>query len=81
MQDLDRNGAIHLQMPCTIDRAHAARAKAFLDAILLVERPAYKGVLDFDHLLFNAETDHGQIGRVLERFVWASATKTVNREN
>ena len=54
-------------MTCTIDRSHAARTKAFFDTILLVERAAYERVLYFDHLLFNAETDHGPIGRVNER--------------
>jgi hypothetical protein len=38
MQNLDRNGTIHREMPRPIHRAHPALAKTFLDAVLFVER-------------------------------------------
>jgi hypothetical protein len=49
MQNLDRDGTIHLKMSRTIHSPHSARTEAFFYRVLLVERSTYERVLRFEH--------------------------------
>jgi hypothetical protein len=60
VQDLDRDGPVHLKMPRTIHRSHPARTEAFFYGVLVVERSTYERVLCFEH--GHCETDLAQSG-------------------
>jgi hypothetical protein len=44
MQDLDRDGVLHLDVRASIDRAHATFADLFVEAVLVIQQSSNQAV-------------------------------------